>query len=181
MTNENDLIRRGDVREVLYIYTEGAADSLGACEEAVNSIPAISGVPVYQVASIDNTNWRDYPKEDYDKYAVIKGILTRTLYTTPQDQVARIKELEQEVAYLQCGIAEVLEARIKKLEAELDKAEACIDKERLHCVMLEMSLQIAVYALVFYSDINLSMHDKGQLAQKALSKVSLQSKRQKTS
>jgi predicted heme/steroid binding protein len=94
MSNDNDLIRRGDAEiEIKSIIGSVSNTPYTDAIKAINAIPAVSGGNIWGYTEKDgNTahrvelvnNWK--PEN--------KARLAVTLYTTPQDQTARIAELE---------------------------------------------------------------------------------------
>lgn len=103
MMNDNDLIRRGDA--ILAIkqaenfklnYWNNDVMTVDAAINAINAIPAVSGEPVGYVSSIPINKIAASIREDKNlafQFAV---------YATPQDQSARIAELEAQLARYEC-------------------------------------------------------------------------------
>lgn len=95
MTNENDLIRRGEaVLEVQALI--GSTSDKPYCDaiDAINTIPAVSGEPVGMKMEADFYHSVGYDKRG-GKFLWWGEIpFGAKLYTTPQDQSARIDELE---------------------------------------------------------------------------------------
>lgn len=93
---------------------------------------------VYQATNInDKKHWRDYSKEDYEKYSNADNVLTRVLYASPpltyKDGLERKIRMNELVNRFHAAIAETTECYINNTanKEQIDKWQVLI-KDQAH-------------------------------------------------